>query len=217
MEHCAEASPDELIERARRGDARAFEQIIGPHLDSVRRFSYAFARDWVDADDLCQEALLKAFRSIHLYRDEAAFSTWLYSVTRSACFDWYKTRQSKHRLLACTLSPDLIDERNEQDSRLDTSLAAARTWAAIKRLKLTYRVPLVLFEIEGMSYQEIARVERIQVGTVRSRLARARAQLKRMLEVEEVRANSTLKAAELRTAELRTDLTPGTAALGAAR
>jgi hypothetical protein len=79
-----------LLERARAGDRAAFGELIRPHVASVRRFAYAFARHWSDADDLAQDALLKAFRAIGGFEGRSSLSTWLYSVTRSVCHDHYR-------------------------------------------------------------------------------------------------------------------------------
>jgi RNA polymerase sigma-70 factor (ECF subfamily) len=171
-----------LLERARAGDRAAFGELIRPHVASVRRFAYAFARHWSDADDLAQDALLKAFRAIGGFEGRSSLSTWLYSVTRSVCHDHYRGKLAHARE-----AEDAFEEHADAaprspldgpDRLLETKDDGALLWHALKTLSAEFRVPLVLFEIEGLSYEEIARVEGVPVGTIRSRLSRGRQQLK---------------------------------------
>lgn len=171
----------DLLEQAKRGNARAFEALIRPHVPVVRRFAYSFARDWQDADDLSQEALLKAFRSIDSFAGRSALSTWLFTVTRSVCLDWYRSRLARSRAEDDELGEDSVDSVEGQDSLLEQKSSAERLWRAIKQLDAEFRVPLVLHEIEGVSYEDIAHVERVPIGTIRSRLARGRAKLRALL------------------------------------
>jgi RNA polymerase sigma-70 factor (ECF subfamily) len=170
-----------LIERARAGDRAAFGELIRPHVASVRRFAYSFARHWSDADDLAQEALLKAYRAFGGFEGRASLATWLYSVTRSVCYDHYRGKLAHSRDVE-----DPLDEHAEAaplapedgpDRLLEAKDDAALLWRALKTLSAEFRVPLVLFEIEGLSYDEIAHIEGVPVGTIRSRLSRGRQQL----------------------------------------
>jgi len=178
----------ELLERAQSGDALAFEQLVRPHVTGVRRLTYAFVQRWSDADDLAQEALLKAFCAIDTFQGRSAFGTWLYTLTRRVCQDFQRGRGVGSRG-----REDAFDEEEPPPSRgdspepLDELLASKaeveRLWVHLKELAPEFRVALVLFEVEGMAYEEIAKIERVPVGTIRSRLARARQQLRlRLLE-----------------------------------
>jgi RNA polymerase sigma-70 factor (ECF subfamily) len=171
-------APDpQLLERARRGDPAAFQELIRPLIPSVRRFAQAFARGWPDADDLAQEALVKAFRCFASFRGQCALSTWLYSVTRSVCHDERRSRQGRERRREDELDEQAAEERDSQATLLAQKRDVERLWAAIRALPAEFRAPLVLCDIEGLAYEEIARVEGIPIGTVRSRIARARARL----------------------------------------
>jgi RNA polymerase sigma-70 factor, ECF subfamily len=175
----------DLLERARAGDSRAFGELIRPHVPSIRRFAYAFARRWSDADDLAQEALLKAFRAMPSYEGRASLGTWLYSVTRSVCYDHHRSKLARARN-----AEDPLDELGEgapasplasPERQLEARDDAELLWRALKALPAEFRVPLVLFEIEGLGYEEIASVEGVPIGTIRSRLSRARQQLRARL------------------------------------
>lgn len=171
-----------MIRQARAGDPLAFEELIRPHLDSVRRFVFSFSSNWQDADDITQEALLKAFRSFATFDGRASLSTWLYTVARTAAIDWHRSRIGRRS------DDDLLPEealpgaQRGQEEAVAGKQEAERLWVAIQSLDDRSRVPLVLFEIEGLSYDEIATIEQVPVGTIRSRLSRARQQLRETLD-----------------------------------
>ena len=177
----------ELLGRARAGDGAAFEELIRPHVASVRRLTFAFAHSWADADDLAQEALMKAFRAIGSFQERSELGTWLYSVTRNVCRDFYRGGAARERSQEDSFddeAPDVQPSSAPQpaDELLESKNDAERLWKFLKELAPEFRVPLVLFEVEGLGYEEIAKIERVPIGTIRSRLARARQQLKsRML------------------------------------
>lgn len=177
-----ETETDEaLIERARAGDCSAFESLVSPHAASVRRVAYSFCRDRDAADDLAQDSLLRAFRSFGTFRG-GNLRGWLFAVARSTCHDWYRQQRSRSRFSEVEFDEE--QSTNPDDDLGDLLLAkheSERLWTAIRKLSVKLRVPLVLFEIEGLSYEEVANVEGIPVGTVRSRLSRARGRLVELL------------------------------------
>jgi len=142
---------------------------------------FSLSSNWQDADDIAQEALIKAFRAFPNFDGRASLSTWLYTVARSASIDWHRSRlgqasQRENSLPSVHPAPQFSQEdacSQQQDRQ--------RLWQAIARLDERYRVPLVLFEVEGQTYEEIAAVEAVPVGTIRSRLSRAREQLRELL------------------------------------
>jgi RNA polymerase sigma-70 factor (ECF subfamily) len=168
----------------------AFEELIRPHLPRVRRFAHAFTRNWADADDLAQDALLKAFRSIAAFEGRASLSTWLYTITRSVCLDYQRSRGARSRELEEPLQEESASRAEVSPLPGPEALAAGksdaeRLWAHLRTLAPEFRVPLVLYEIEGLAYDEIARIEGVPIGTVRSRLSRARTQLRQQLANED--------------------------------
>jgi RNA polymerase sigma-70 factor (ECF subfamily) len=188
----------DVFQRAQDGDPVAFQELIRPHLDSVRRFVFSLCSNWQDADDIAQEALIKAFRAFGTFDGRASLSTWLFTVARNANIDWHRSRLGR-----AAQREGELDEAHATPEPGQEQTCAAREeheqlWAAIHRLEEHSRAVLVLFEIEGLSYEEIAAVEGIAVGTVRSRLSRARQQLKGLLATaEEIRAPGTPAAAPL--------------------
>jgi len=177
-----------LVAAAKDGDVRAFESLVSAHLSQVRRFARAFAASEPDADDLAQEALVKVYRSLGSFRFQSAFSSWLYSVVRNAFLDFAKSRAARERLSNEPLLPE-HERALEGGARPDEGLAhedeRRRLWRALREVPLEFRSALVLFEIEERSYEEIATIEKIRVGTVKSRISRGREALRRALAEQE--------------------------------
>jgi RNA polymerase sigma-70 factor (ECF subfamily) len=175
---------DTLIARAQEGDVRAFEELLAGHLPQVRRFARAFAPREAEADDLAQEALLKVYRSIKLFRYQSAFSTWLYAVVRNLFLDAAKSRAGKERAVEESLEAkhtSHLPAGEQPDERMDREEERERLWRALRQVPPEFRSALVLFDLEGRSYDEVAAIEGVPVGTVKSRLSRGRSALKRLL------------------------------------
>jgi RNA polymerase sigma-70 factor, ECF subfamily len=173
-----------LLERAKQGDLRAFEQLLAEHVPRVRRFARAMSRNDADADDLAQEALLKAYLALRSYRFQAAFSTWLYRVVRNAFLDHARAAGTRHGAHNRTLGAEdelAADPAPAPDDLLARDQLRAQVWDALRDLPLEFRTALVLFDLEGLSHEEVAAVEGVALGTVKSRLSRGRAQLRALL------------------------------------
>ena len=170
-----------MLQKARAGDPLAFQELIRPHLDSVRRFVFSLSKNWQDADDIAQEALLKAFRAFPTFDGRASLSTWLYTVARSASVDWHRSRLGQAAQRENPLPSTHPASLPCPDESCGQQQLRERLWQAIQTLDERQRVPLVLYEIEGLSYDEIAAIENVPVGTIRSRLSRARQELRGQL------------------------------------
>lgn len=173
-------APD-LLERAKAGEPEAFQELVRPHLDSMRRFARAFCKNESDADDLAQDALVKAFRSFSSFDGRSSLSTWLYTIAKHQFLDYrrgklfhWRARETEFEDSEPVSQPNperLVDERE----RVHT------LWAALRRLDEKFRTAIVLAEVEGLTYEEIAVIEAVPIGTVRSRIARAKEQLRVLL------------------------------------
>jgi RNA polymerase sigma-70 factor, ECF subfamily len=143
-----------------------------------------------DAEDASQEAFLKAFRAIGTYRDQASFSTWLYRITNNACIDLARQRARRPWVSMDAeieeedggIAFQVADESPLQDERIAAKWSAEKVREAIGALPDGFRTVLLLRDIEGLSYQEVAVVLGIREGTVKSRLARARGALVKVLK-----------------------------------
>lgn len=173
-----------LITEAQDGSVRAFELLIASHMPAVRRFARAFVASDADVDDLTQEALVKVYKSLRSFRFQSAFKTWLYSVVRNVFFDATRSRAGRERTLEEPL--EVEHARAPSDAvPADEGIARAeekeRLWRALRALPAEFRTAVVLFDVEGHSYEEVAAIEGVPVGTVKSRLSRGRAQLRALL------------------------------------
>jgi len=176
-----------LIERCQRGDVGAFDALVARYSSWVYHLAYRMTGDPDDAEDVAQEAFVRVFKAIRRYRRGAAFSTWLYRVVMNACLDELKRRQRRPVPLSAVVEPDAPPPEQADPSADPLAIAQQRErQAAIRRaiasLPAHHRAVLVLCDLQGMSYEEAAQVIGARVGTVKSRLNRARLALKDRLE-----------------------------------
>jgi RNA polymerase sigma-70 factor (ECF subfamily) len=183
---------EELVRRAQQGDVPAFERLIEAHIPLVRRFARAFTRGHEAAGDLAQDALIKVYRSIGGYRFQSSFSTWLYAIVRNVYLDDARSRAGRDRAAERPLEPGRVDadptvdpDALRADHRLEREELRRRVWTALSAVPEDFRSTLVLFDIEGLTYEEIAVIENAPLGTVKSRLSRGREHLRRLLAGED--------------------------------
>jgi RNA polymerase sigma-70 factor (ECF subfamily) len=173
-----------LIAEAQDGNVRAFELLISAHLPQVRRFARAFAASDADVDDLTQEALVKVYKSLRSFRFQAGFKTWLYAVVRNVFFDAARSRAGRERSLEEPLETDHTQAPSgtePADEGLAREEERQRLWRALRQLPPEFRTAVVLFDVEGHSYEEVAAIEDVPMGTIKSRLSRGRALLRTLL------------------------------------
>jgi RNA polymerase sigma-70 factor (ECF subfamily) len=169
--------PDpQLLRSAQRGDTAAFEELVRRYQADVWRLCFHLLGDRTMADDVAQDALVRAYRFLPRYRGDSKFSTWMFSITRNCCLD--ELRRTKRRRSV----RDRL-EAQPQPARGDPSVAI-EVRDALALLPLELREPLVLIDMFGESYREAARVLRVPEGTVKSRVHRARAILMKTLGAE---------------------------------
>lgn len=170
------SSLPQLVARAQAGDALAFEQLVAAYQRRVYAFAMAFAGDEAEARDLAQEALIKVYRSIGSYRFQASFATWLYAIVRHEFLDYQKSRAARERALCSPIEDEaerLYEAAHAEEGLLRRDERRA-LWAALRRVPETYRQVVVMFDVEGLAYDEIAQALAVPVGTVKSRLKRGR-------------------------------------------
>ena len=185
----------QFIERLKRGDAAAFEKLVQERSGEIYGLLYRLTENGEEARDLTQETFLRAFQSIAHFRGESDLRTWIYRIAINQArnrWRWWRRRRREATvsldapeigggrlgLVATLKSPTAKDP--EQDA-----LASERERAlkkALDSLRRVYREAVVLRDIEGFAYEEIAATLEISIGTVKSRLARGRQELRRKLE-----------------------------------
>ena len=162
----------------RPSEAPRFRELIGPHIDAAYSLARYLARDAAAAEDIAQEALLKAFRSIDSLRG-GEVKPWLMAIVRNAYFDW--RRRDNGRMVTGPAADVAMAETAAEDSSAEDALIRQGDVAALRRAIETipepFREALVLRDLEELSYREIAEITAVPMGTVMSRLARARRML----------------------------------------
>jgi RNA polymerase sigma factor (sigma-70 family) len=162
--------------------SRGFEEIVLPHLDAAFNYARWLTRNDPEAEDVVQDACVRAVRFFPSLRDDDA-RAWLFAIVRNAWYSRISRRAGAPVALPLDGSTDdPADRAPDPEAHLLQQDAVARVRGALEQLPVDFREVLVLREIEGMSYKEIAAVARVPIGTVMSRLARARDRLAAVLE-----------------------------------
>lgn len=178
----------ELVIRARGGDESAFAQLITAHEGQVFALCMRMTNNREDAFDLSQEAFLRAWRGLPQFRQTARFSTWLFALTRNVCLDFLRARRSENTVpLVCEdengeQSPLPLADASPQPQEIAEQREGEKILAeCMAQLDAQYREILHLRAVEQLSYDEIADILGVQLGTVKSRLCRARLALRELL------------------------------------
>lgn len=174
--------PDrELVDRARTGDIAAFEELVERHRDVVYRVA-ARTVGHDEAEDVSQDAFLRAFHRLPSFRGEAPFRAWLLSITRNAALNQLARRRPEPVESVDPLVEAADGERQRTPAdRLEGRERRDRLEAKVRMLTPAHRVVLVLRDIEGLSYEEISEVTESPLGSVKGRLHRARGELIELL------------------------------------
>ena len=191
----------EFITAAQKGDAAAFNQLVREYQASVYRTAYRVLGERAAAEDATQDAFISAFKHMRAYRG-GSFKAWLLRIVTNACYDQLRVKQRRPAIsLEATdedsLEPNWIADRGESPQDFAERRELGSTLQrAIATLADDQRVTLVLTDVEGLSYDEVAQAMGTNVGTVKSRLSRARAELRDYLsaQMELVPARYRLKS-----------------------
>jgi RNA polymerase sigma-70 factor (ECF subfamily) len=180
-----EQREQDLVARHRYGDPAAFEELYGQYAAMVYNMSLRSSGDPVLAEDLSQEVFLRIYRSLARFRGNSSLKTWIYRV----CINHCRSRLGRRARLRKVEVPEASLEHALADSAPGPEETAVQgderrlLRTALPRIDAVFRESVILRDIEGLSYSEIAEVLGVPVGTVRSRIARGRDQLRALLEV----------------------------------
>jgi len=185
-----EISDSELVRNAQGGDARAFDQLVTRYRGKVFGMCQHLVQNEQDAWDLAQEAFIKAWRALPSFKLDSAFYTWLYRIAHNCTYDWLRKRRIQ--------SDGEFDETRQgevaagaetaphgearPDQKLKNRELGTRIREALTQLTPEHRTVVLLREVEGLSYEEIAQITGNQTGTVMSRLFYARKKLQELLK-----------------------------------
>ena len=171
-----------LVERAQKGDSRAFELLVSKYQRRLTRLLFRFVKDEHEVNDVTQEALIKAYSALPNFRGESAFYTWLYRIGINTAKNFLATNGKKMVISADVaneegemfdLSDQLADDHTPEAEMMNREILQT-VEAAVARLPEDLRRAITLREMEGLSYDEIAQIMDCPIGTVRSRIFRAR-------------------------------------------
>lgn len=173
-----------IVRKVLGGDANAFETLVLEYEKNVYNIALRMTGNSEDAADMTQEAFIKAYNSLQSFRGDSKFSVWLYRIVSNVCLDFLR---SKNRRPTVSLSVedddgedaqlDVADESQSPELLLDRKLTRDSVRRGLDSLPPDYRQILLLREIQGLSYDEIAQALSLEVGTVKSRIFRARKRL----------------------------------------
>lgn len=176
-----DAAPNDmaLVKRAKHGDTEAFSELVRRHQHIIYNVAYRFMRDAALAEDMAQEAFLKAFRLLKGFRGDCSFSTWMYRVTCSVCLTELNRRKRRGEV---ELSPaNMLEASVDPPEASDMPEHIRR---CVQKLPDRYAAIITLYYLQGVSYEDIAQVMRIPMGTLKTWMFRARKQLKKIVEKE---------------------------------
>lgn len=175
-----------LIESARKGDVRAFNQLVPLYQSMAYNLAYRILGDPDAAADATQDAFVSAFKAMRKFRG-GSFKSWILRIVTNACYDQLRSKQRKptESLDALTIDQDHIsylrDPSEQPDEYVERQELNQAIQSAIQALPLEQRTVVVLSDVQGLSYQEISEITSLSLGTVKSRLSRGRAKLRNYL------------------------------------
>ncbi len=168
-----------LIKEFNEGDEKAFQKLILKHKENVRNLIYLTLGNTDYIDDIMQEVFIKVYNNLSSFRFESKFSTWLYKITVNKCKDHLKKKYVRKVFVPLDEQPHLRAKNNRSFENPDL---AGLLRKAIEKLPPKLKEPLILRDIEELSYKEISEKMGIEIGAVKSRIFRARATLRALLE-----------------------------------
>lgn len=179
-----------LVRRARAGDSAAFEQLIDCYKHRIYNYVLRMVGDPDTAEDIAQETFIRAYSSLASFRGASSVQTWLYRIASNLAIDTMRRRKYRYNsfsldeplsTLDTEVSRDIEDEGPGPERQLQTRQLQQKVTDAIARLSPKLRTVIILYELQNMSYEEIAEILGAPLGTIKSRLFNAREQLKELL------------------------------------
>ena len=178
-----------LVKRARQGDLAAYDELVHRYQERIYATVYHMTANHEDANDLAQEAFIKAFHALKSFKGGSSFYTWVYRIAVNKTINFLKQRKHKAQMSLDDLDfhaehdPDLVALISEKTPRREVNLAELQEKLneAMRKLSEPHRLVVTLHDVQGMSHEEIAKIMDCNIGTVRSRLFYARQQLQAYL------------------------------------
>ncbi len=189
----SQKSDRDLVLACQRKEPQAFEELVKRHQRTVYALLYQLAPDWTDTSDLAQEVFIRVYRSINNLRNPSSFRSWLTQIVTNLFYDELRKRPRRLPTISMDDSAeneneeseatrDIIDSSPQPDEKALSHEMTDVIRKAMMRLPEQFRTSIVLREVEGLSYEEIAVITKTEMGTVKSRIARARTKLQELLK-----------------------------------
>lgn len=178
---------EELIARFQEGDEQAYTELVNRYRDKLMTFVYRFVNDMEQAEDIIQDTMLKLYTHKHYYRNIAKFSTWIYTIAGNLAKTELRKRKHHKVTNISQMGPEdrdyeLPSVAPETDEVVQSEYIEKKIQAAIQNLPLHFRTVTILRDIQELSYEEISKIVEVPLGTVKSRINRARLQLQKELK-----------------------------------
>lgn len=179
-----------LIKQSKAGDIESFERLIAEHQKKVFNIAYRMLGNLEDANDVAQEALVKAYRGIEKFKGKSSFSTWLYAIVNNACIDFIRKNRKVNMIYLDreyeteegTYKIQLNNNEDTPEQLFEKKEVQKLVHESINELGYNHRKVIILRDIEYFSYKEIAQILSCSEGTVKSRISRARNNLKAIIK-----------------------------------
>lgn len=172
-----------LIEKCKKGDIEAFEKLIFDYQKKVFNICYRFMQNHEDASEIAQEVFIKVYKSIINFMEESKLSTWIYKIAATTCIDELRKRKNINTVSIDNdeLAVSLPDNSNNPHDVLSKNELKRELHNAINSLNDDHRDVIILRDMQGFSYEEIAKMLKLPLGTVKSRIKRGREGIKQYL------------------------------------
>lgn len=196
-----------IVRKVLQGDVNAFEKLVTEYEKAVYAIAQRMTGNTEDAADMTQETFIKAYNSLSSFRGDSKFSVWLYRIANNVCLDFLRSKSRRPTVSLSTEDDDgeetqldIADESQSPELLLESSLTRDAVRRGLDSLPPDYKQILLLREIQGLSYEEIAAALGIESGTVKSRIFRARKRLCTFLiedgNIPEFRTSGKMKGGE---------------------
>tara|TARA_B000000609_G_scaffold54992_1_gene40586 strand:- start:452 stop:1033 length:582 start_codon:yes stop_codon:yes gene_type:complete len=172
---------EELISRFQNGDERAYVELVNRYKDRLLNFVFQFLGDIEQAEDVVQDTMLRLYEKKHYYKEIAKFSTWLYTIARNLANTELRKKKRRKTTYLSQLSKERQFEipaiQDDVDQSIQNEFINDRIQSAISNLPEHFKVVIILRDIQELSYEEISNIVEVPLGTIKSRINRARIQL----------------------------------------
>ena len=187
MDNQIRYTDEELIARFQKGDEQAYTELVIRYRDKLMTFVFRFVNDMEQAEDIIQDTMLKLYTHKHYYRNIAKFSTWIYTIAGNLAKTELRKKKTRKVTNISQMGPEdrdyeLPSVAPETDEVVQSEYIEKKIQAAIQNLPLHFRTVTILRDIQELSYEEISKIVEVPLGTVKSRINRARLQLQNELK-----------------------------------